>query len=131
MIFKRKQRHKYIFYLGGFPQGSDQPIHDLLVALGVHVEVDLGAVLQEAGDEGARRQVAKGDNLHVRVAVLDLRQVPEDKVPGAAVVLLRLLLVKVDRHNFDARLKDQRAVGQVFGCSPYGRYSFHKRHCVL
>ena len=42
--------------------------------LGVHVEVDLGGVLEEAGDERARRQVLEGHDLHVGVLVLDLRK---------------------------------------------------------
>ncbi len=62
------------------------------------------------------------------VAVLDLRQVPEHKVPRPAVVPLRLLLVEVDRHNFDARLEDQGTAGQVLGGAPYRRHTFHKRH---
>ena len=46
----------------------------------------LAVVLQEAGDEGAGGDVLQGHYLHIRVLVLNLRRVPEDKISRPCVV---------------------------------------------
>ena len=114
----------------GLAQGAGQPVQDLLVGLRVNIKIHLCVVLQEAGDEGAGGEVLEGDYLYVRVLVLDLWKVPEDKVSGPCVVSLGLSFIEINSHHLHPVLEHQATVLQVGVGTPDGGNSFHERHLL-
>lgn len=66
----------YLITLLGFAQRSNKPLLNLVFGLTINVHQQVPPTVEEDTDEGGWCCVAKSDDLHVRIFVLELSQVP-------------------------------------------------------